>query len=69
MLDDAIEDLNWMKSEERKNLFQKFDLAMKRSYEAFGKYTFSKIQREGNSIRRNMDKINKSLFSSFSVYY
>lgn len=67
MLDDAIEDLNRMKSEEREKLFQKFDLAMKRSYEAFGKYAFSKIQREGNSIRRNMDYINKSLFSSFSV--
>lgn len=67
MLDDAIEDLNRMKSEEREKLFQKFDLAMKRSYEAFGKYAFSKIQREGSSIRRNMDYINKSLFSSFSV--
>lgn len=67
MLDKAIEDLNKMKPEGREELFQKFDLAMKRSYEAFGKYAFSKIQREGADVRRNMDYINKSLFSSFSV--
>lgn len=67
MLDDAIEDLNKMKPEKREELFQKFDLAMKRSYEAFGKYAFSKIQREGGGVKRNLDYINKSLFSSFSV--
>lgn len=67
MLDDAIESLNKMKPERREELFQKFDLAMKRSYEAFGKYSFSKIQREGRTVKRNMDYINKSLFSSFSV--
>lgn len=67
MLDDAIEDLNRMNSARRESLFQKFDLAMKRSYEAFGKYAFSKIQREGRYVRRNMDYINKSMFSSFSV--
>lgn len=67
MLDDAIEDLNKMKAERRDELYQKFDLAMGRSYEAFGKYAFSKIQREGRTVKRNMDYINKSLFSSFSV--
>lgn len=67
MLDDAIEDLNRMKPERREELFQKFDLAMKRSYEAFGKYAFSKIQRDGRIVTRNMDYINKSMFSSFSV--
>lgn len=67
MLDNAIEDLNKMKPERREELFQKFDLAMKRSYEAFGKYAFSKIQRDGRTVKRNMDYINKSLFSSFSV--
>lgn len=67
MLDDAIESLNKMKPERREELFQKFDLAMKRSYEAFGKYAFSKIQRESRTVKRNMDYINKSLFSSFSV--
>ena len=67
MLDDAIESLNKMKPERREELFQKFDLAMKRSYEAFGKYAFSKIQRENRTVKRNMDYINKSLFSSFSV--
>ena len=67
MLDDAIESLNKMNPERRAELFQKFDLAMKRSYEAFGKYAFSKIQRDGNRVRRNLDYINKSLFSSFSV--
>lgn len=67
MLDDAIENLNKMSLEKREKLFQKFDLAMKRSYEAFGKYAFSKIQKEGNGVRRNLDYINKSLFSSFSV--
>ncbi|MDE5825472.1 MAG: DUF262 domain-containing protein [Lachnospiraceae bacterium] len=67
MLDDAIEDLNKMKPENREELFQKFDLAMKRSCVAFGKYAFSKIHCEGNKISRNLDYINKSLFSSFSV--
>lgn len=67
MLDDAIEDLNKMDQERKEKLFWKFDLAMKRSYEAFGKYAFSKIQREGRTVKRNMDYINKSLFSSFSV--
>lgn len=67
MLDDAIESLNKMNPERRAELFQKFDLAMKRSYEAFGKYAFSKIQKDGNRVRRNLDYINKSLFSSFSV--
>ena len=67
MLDDAIENLNKMSLEKREKLFQKFDLAMKRSYEAFGKYAFSKIQKDGNGVKRNLDYINKSLFSSFSV--
>lgn len=67
MLDAAIENLNKMNSKSKEELYQKFDLAMKRCYEAFGKYAFSKIQREGSSIKRNMDYINKSLFSSFSV--
>lgn len=67
MLDDAIEDLNKMNMKKREILFQKFDLAMKRSYEAFGKYAFSKIQREDSIVKRYMDYINKSLFSSFSV--
>lgn len=67
MLDDAIENLNKMSLERREELFEKFDLAMKRSYEAFGKYAFSKIQKEGNGVKRNLDYINKSLFSSFSV--
>lgn len=67
MLDDAIEDLNKMNPERREELYQKFDLAMSRSYQAFGEYAFSKIQREGRTVKRNMDYINKSLFSSFSV--
>lgn len=67
MLDDAIENLNKMGSKKREELYLNFDLAMKRCYEAFGKYAFSKIQKEGNRIKRNMDYINKSLFSSFSV--
>lgn len=67
MLDDAIENLNRMSPERREELYQRFDLAMKRSYEAFGKYAFSKIQKEGNRVKRNIDYINKSLFSSFPV--
>lgn len=67
MLDAAIEDLNKMNQERREKLFYEFDLAMKRSYDAFGKYAFSKIQREGSTVKRNIDYINKSLFSSFSV--
>lgn len=67
MLDDAIENLNKMKPENREVLFQKFDLAMRRSWEAFGKCAFSKIYCDGSTVNRNMDYINKSLFSSFSV--
>jgi len=67
MLDDAIENLNKMKHENREDLFQKFDLAMERSWKAFGKYAFSKVYCDGNVINRNLDYINKSLFSSFSV--
>lgn len=67
MLDDAIENLNKMKPENREVLFQKFDLAMRRSWEAFGKYAFSKIYCDGSTVNRNMDYIYKSLFSSFSV--
>lgn len=67
MLDDAIEDLNKMRPEKREKLYLIFDEAMQRSYKAFGKYAFSKIQRDGNYIKRNMDYINKSLFASYSV--
>ncbi len=67
MLDAAIEKLNDMPPEEREKLYKIFDTAMERAYEAFGKYAFSKIYRSGGEIMRNMDYINKSLFSSFSV--
>lgn len=67
MLDDAIEELNQMKEDKRDELYEAFDEAMSRAYQAFGNYCFSKIQREGNGVRRNLDYINKSLFSSFSV--
>lgn len=67
MLDDAIEDLNKMRKEAREELYIKFDEAMFRSYQAFGEYSFSKIQRDGNGVKRNLDYINKSLFASFST--
>lgn len=67
MLDDAIEELNKMGAEKREELYQKFDLAMERAYEAFGKYAFSKIQRAGKIVIRSRDYINKSLFASFST--
>ena len=67
MLDDAIEELNKMGAEKREELYQKFDLAMERAYEAFGKYAFSKIQRAGKTVIRSRDYINKSLFASFST--
>ena len=67
MLDDAIEDLNKMQPSMREELYKKFDLAMRRTYDAFGEYAFSKVQKDGRTVKRNMDYINKSLFSSFSV--
>ena len=67
MLDDAIEDLNNMQEKARNELEIKFDLAMQRAYDAFGKYCFSKIQPDGNKVTRNIDYINKSLYSSFSI--
>lgn len=67
MLDDAIEVLNKMSPEKREELYRKFDLAMKRAYDAFGKYAFSKIQKAGDYVVRSRDYINKSLFASFST--
>lgn len=66
MLDEAIERLNLMKSEELDDLYCYFDEAMSRAYRLFGKYCFSKIFTDKeNKIYRNLDYINKSLYSSF----
>lgn len=67
MLDNAVEDLNKMGQGEREILYEKFDLAMARSCDAFGDYAFSKIQNYNGKIGRKVDFINKALFSSFSV--
>lgn len=67
MLDEAIEDLNKSSAEEKKKLYELFNESMRRCYECFGKYCFSKIQPDGNGVKRNLDYINKSLFISFSV--
>jgi len=67
MLDEAIEILNTMTCEKRAQLGRYFDEAMLRSYHAFGQYCFSKIQPEGDFVKRNLDYINKSLYSSFAV--
>lgn len=69
MLDDKIEVLNEMKPGELDQLFAKFDIAMKRCYEAFGEYCFTKIFiTENNEIQlTSRDYINKSLFTAYSV--
>lgn len=68
MLDEAIEKLNLMKNKELEELSYFFDEAMTRAYRLFGKYCFSKIfiDKE-DKVYRNLDYINKSLYSSFSV--
>lgn len=67
MLDDAIEDLNKMKYDERNRLYQRFDEAMKRCFRAFGEFCFSKVQMGSSGVKRNLDYINKSLFTSYSI--
>lgn len=69
MLDDEIEKLNKKDRIEREKLYAKFNEAMRRCYLAFGEFCFSKIywDEKNNTIIRNLDYVNKSLFSSFSV--
>ncbi len=67
LLDDAIEILNKMKPEKREELYNIFNIAMQKTYDAFGEFAFSKIYCEGGAVKRNLDYINKSLFSSFTV--
>lgn len=67
MLDEAIEKLNTMDDLDREYLYVKFDEAMKRCYDAFGKFSFSKIQLENGIVSRKVDYINKSLYTSFSI--
>lgn len=67
MLDEAIEKINNMTNIERNNCFNEFDKAMKRCVQAFGKYSFSKLQLDDGVVGRKLDYINKSLFSSFSI--
>lgn len=69
MLDDKIEVLNGMNEEKLNQLFDKFDTAMKRCYQVFGQYCFTKISiTEGNGIKlMSRDYINKSLFTAYSV--
>jgi hypothetical protein len=66
MLDNTVEDLNEMGDAKRETLYKRFDLAMARSYDAFGEYAFSKIQNNDGTIKK-VKFINKALFSSFSV--
>lgn len=68
MLDDTIEKLKQMGMEEFTELYNRFDEAMRRCYNAFGEYCFTKIILKNNKIElASRDYINKSLFTSFSV--
>lgn len=67
MLDDAIEYLNHTDSITKEALYKKFRMAMWRAYQAFGEFCFSKIWLDGENVTRNLDYINKSLFTSFTI--
>lgn len=69
MLDDAIEKLNKCSQNELDEIYNVFNRSMIKCEELFGKYAFSKLQYDENTnkVKRPMDLINKSLFSSFSV--
>ena len=68
MLDDAIEDLNAMSLSDRESLYKIFDESMRRCYDAFGGYCFSKIQlNDDKKINRKSDYINRSIYTAFSV--
>lgn len=69
MLDDKIELLNEMNKEKLEQLYDKFDTAMKRCYQVFGKYCFTKISitKENEIELMSRDYINKSLFTAYSV--
>ncbi len=68
MLDDAVEQMKHMDKEKFTELYQKFDEAMRRCYQAFGEYCFTKIEMKKSKVELvSRDYINKSLFTSFSV--
>lgn len=68
MLDDAIEKLNTMSFSEHELLYSIFDESMRRCYDAFGEYCFSKIQlNDDKRISRKLNYINKSMYAAFSV--
>lgn len=69
MLDDKIEVLNKMNDGELNELLMKFDIAMKRCHQAFGKYCFTKIKitKENKIQLTSRDYINKSLFTAYAV--
>ncbi len=68
VLDDAIEDLNYIDKNGFDKLYKIFDEAMKRCYSVFGEYCFTKIVLKDNKIELlSKNYINKSLFTSFSV--
>lgn len=66
-LNDGIEKLNDMDNGKREALYEKFNQAMNRAYQAFGDFCFSKIRIDGVNSKRKFDFVNKSLFTSFSV--
>lgn len=68
LLDDKIDKLNEMKESELDDLYVKFDHAMEKCYQAFGKYCFTKIiEVDGKIELASRDYINKSLFTAYSV--
>jgi len=68
MLDEQIEKLAALSAQELENRLAIFKTAMERANALFGEYCFSKVYlNENNQVARNLDFINKSLFSSFSV--
>lgn len=68
MLDEMIDNLNTMNSAEYEELYKKFNIAMQRSYDAFGECCFTKIKLEEGVVKLPVrDYINKSLFTAFSV--
>jgi len=67
MLDNAMEELDLYSNETLDKYYRIFCIAMRRCYDLFGEYCFSRINLNSNNEPVKVDVINKSLFTSLSV--
>lgn len=68
LLDEKLEYLNRLDKKELAKIQENFYVAMEKCYELFGEFAFNKIHLANHEVVfRNIDVINKSLFTSFAV--